>query len=59
MLGYRIPRIPNILRSQLSEEERQHERRKGEDLAIEADMQRRPDESLAQAIERLRQSRRS
>lgn len=58
MLGWNLPKIPNILRSQLSEEERQEARREGEELAVEADRQRRPGESLRDAMERVRRSRR-
>ena len=62
MLGWNLPKIPNILRSQLSEEERQEAReeglREGQELAIEADKQRRQGESISDAMERMRRSRR-
>ena len=58
MLGWNLPKIPNILRSQLSEEERQEVRQEEQKLAIEADKQRRQGESINDAMERVRLSRR-
>ena len=50
-----ITKMPNIFRNKSLEQGRREER----DLALEADKQRRDGESLADAMERLRQARRS
>ena len=59
----KIPKIPNILKSQLSEEERKHEReagrQAGEDSFIKAATGEISDEELARIKKLVQESRRS